>query len=261
MSTNEREKITEMPSSSSFWLKYVEASTPFVMCLIAYSMGLAKAHLIVSVVLLLLSLLFILTDKLVLPSPLLTILISLFISVYSFPRDMYMKGNLVETLVMFMGLLEMYYAQSLMSASLLAATISLVFVEVYRRKTKYVIGNEGVKAHYPSLLPLLGSVKSVSYPDVTGVKVSQGFMGRIFNYGTVSLMTGSQTVVEMFGIKDPVKIGKEIERRVRRSTLTREDVISRVLVNIETLERRQEKLLRKITNLLRVRNRRYRRRR
>ena len=254
-------KITYIPSSISFWLNYTEALAPFVICAIVYLLGLVKAHIVVSIILLFLSVLFTLTSKLALPSPLLTLLISFFIAIYSFPRDMYIKGNLVETLVMFFNLLEIYYAQSLLSGSLLAAAISLIFIEVYRRKTKYVIDEEGVKVRYPSLLPLLNNMKSVNYPSIIGVKVSQGIVGRMFNYGTIDLVTDSKTEIKIFGVRDPRRIGREIEKRVKKSSLTREDIISQVLVNIETLERRQEKLLRKITNLLRIRSRRYKKRR
>lgn len=248
------------PSITSFWHKYLESFIPLLICIAFYSSGLEAPHLITSVILMVLSVISVTTEVMSLPSPLLTLLISFLISVYSFPKDAYVGGNIINTLMLIVDLLESYYAQSLIPASLLAATISVVIVEVYRRKTKYRIRGDGVEVYYPSFIPIFTTVKSISYSEVREVEFSQSIIGKWFKYGIIRLIL-DQEEVNLYGVKHPERLRKILEAYIERSRLTREDIMSQVLMSIEDLERKQERLLRKIVSSLKnKRRRRWRRR-
>jgi uncharacterized membrane protein YdbT with pleckstrin-like domain len=90
----------------------------------------------------------------------------------------------------------------------------VVFIVMHKESSKFIITNKRVAARIGILSE---TFKSVSYKHITSMKVKQGIVGKMFNFGHVAIDTaGSGTRVEMQlgSIEDPVKIKNMIESHI-----------------------------------------------
>lgn len=96
----------------------------------------------------------------------------------------------------------------------------LILVEILRRYHDhlYIFDNRRI-THKSGRLSLAYSIPVIKYIDIRGIKVQQDILGRILDYGSVSLGTAAQEGDEMFivGILAPNELADLVDQlRTRR---------------------------------------------
>lgn len=91
----------------------------------------------------------------------------------------------------------------------------LLWAGLHKYSTHLVITPQRVLVRYGIISD---HSKSVSFANLTTVKVHQSVKGRIFNYGYlhVHTNTGGQADLSFHYLKDPIRIKKEIEKGIAR---------------------------------------------
>jgi uncharacterized membrane protein YdbT with pleckstrin-like domain len=91
----------------------------------------------------------------------------------------------------------------------------IVFVVLLRESTKYVITNQRVAIRAGIVTK---NFKALSFLHITAVTVTQGIVGRIFNFGDIYVKTAGSVLrwdIRYFAVQDPVSVKKIIENHVK----------------------------------------------
>jgi membrane protein YdbS with pleckstrin-like domain len=91
---------------------------------------------------------------------------------------------------------------------------ALVLLETGRRyyDNLYILERERI-THHSGLLSLRYFVPSIRYYDIRAVKVSQGLIGRLLNFGDIELSTAAQDKAEvmLWGVYAPIELSNLVE--------------------------------------------------
>jgi uncharacterized membrane protein YdbT with pleckstrin-like domain len=90
----------------------------------------------------------------------------------------------------------------------------ILFIVLQRESTRYVITNQRVAVRAGIIAR---NFRALSYLHVTSVTVTQGIIGRIFNFGDIYIKTAGSALrwdIKYFAVQDPVSVKKLIENHV-----------------------------------------------
>jgi uncharacterized membrane protein YdbT with pleckstrin-like domain len=91
----------------------------------------------------------------------------------------------------------------------------IVYVVLLRESTKYVITNQRVAVRAGIITK---NFKDLSFLHITAVTVTQGIVGRIFNFGDIYIKTAGSSLrwdIRYFAVQDPVSVKKMMESHVK----------------------------------------------
>ncbi len=90
----------------------------------------------------------------------------------------------------------------------------IILLEIVRRvyDTKYQVTDEHI-IEERGLLNILYQKNTINIEDIKDIKVWQTLLGRIFNFGTVTIGTAAESFEEIVfdGVKNPTKLSKFIK--------------------------------------------------
>lgn len=98
-----------------------------------------------------------------------------------------------------------------------------IFLEIVRKfhDDLYILDKSKI-THLHGRLSLEFHIPVIKYLDIRAITIYQSLLGRILNYGTISLGTASHqgSEIEISGVHSPLEIADEIEERTIKSEQT-----------------------------------------
>ncbi|MCB0310016.1 MAG: PH domain-containing protein [Bdellovibrionales bacterium] len=91
---------------------------------------------------------------------------------------------------------------------------ALVILEIFRKRHDdlYILGRRNI-THHSGRFSLSMQIPNLKYLHIRSIKVKQGVVGRLFDFGDISIGTAAQESDELFitGIRDPLGLAMLLE--------------------------------------------------
>ena len=134
----------------------------------------------------------------------------------------------------------MWYILGIVLLFMLIGIFIIIFIELYRVRTKYYITNERVIYEYTFLA---NNVSSVRYSKIQDLHLNQGLIEKIFGIGNIEINTSGSggMEIDIKGIKNSVKIKNIIEDHLSKKKVEKIEKHENPLDNLEKLHNLMKK--------------------